>query len=272
MTQHSQQAKSTFLNFFEYYFDEKENEILQTNIKNCYNTNSSNAITTPKTSQAHISQLLLAKKKTKYFFPILTPLASFKSLLVNNLDIGLTLRLNDDYSLFTTSESNIKPTLKVDEIRLVCQFVLLKETLVNRIESSLARRNIQISFMQFVQKKFAINQGLLETSIDVSLRDNFTDLIFVFFQSDACELGSFETNAQLMSTHGISHSYLEGAVGVKIPVLPCAELSDIPGKSSVDEKIPFFSGNGADRRRYPVEIRRKKFYPSVCRSRALKAF
>lgn len=229
LTQHSKAAKKTFLNFFEYYYDEEENEILQTDIKNCYNKDTNNNATTPKTSQAHIAQLLLAKKKTKYFFPLLTPLASFKSLLVNNLDIGLTVRFNDDYTLFTTSERNIKPTLKIDEIRLVCQFVLLKEPLINRIESSLARKNIQISFLQFVQKKFAINQGLLETSIDISLRDNFSDLILVFLQTDACELGSYKTNTQLMTTQGISHSYLEGAVGVRLPSLPCAELSDIPG-------------------------------------------
>ena len=87
LKKYSKGSKESFLNFFEQYYLEGD-EILETDIKNCYNLNDAGAPLTPKTTQGQIADSLLAKKKTKYLFSLFTPLSNMKTLLLNNLNIG----------------------------------------------------------------------------------------------------------------------------------------------------------------------------------------
>ena len=88
LCRYSEQSKSTFLQFFEKYFPEKDGELLKENIKLCFEHDDDDNPTNPKDSQGRIAESLLAKKKTKHFFALMTPLNSMQCLLIPNLDIG----------------------------------------------------------------------------------------------------------------------------------------------------------------------------------------
>ena len=87
LTRFSTESKNTFLKYFENYYPEGEDEILQEDIKKTWNLEG-DAPTTPKTSQGHIAESLLDKKQTRHFFALLTPLSSFQCLILPQVDIG----------------------------------------------------------------------------------------------------------------------------------------------------------------------------------------
>lgn len=83
----SEQSKKTFRSFFEGY--EPENDtILQNDISLCFNTDENGNITTPKTSQGKICDSLTGKKEHFFIFQLNSPLESFQSLLLPDLDFG----------------------------------------------------------------------------------------------------------------------------------------------------------------------------------------
>ena len=89
MERYSDEAKRTFLAFYENYYEEAPDEILQTDIKRCYELNpTTNKPVKALTSQAKIAQTLLAKKKTVAFFALFNPINSLRSFLPPQLEIG----------------------------------------------------------------------------------------------------------------------------------------------------------------------------------------
>ena len=134
---------------------------------------------------------------------------------------GLSIRLQSDNLLFVTQSTNVKPTLKVDEIRLVVQFAVLQESLVRRIEQRLAQSNIQLVFWDYLFKSYALEQGRIENSINISLRDNYIDELVCFIHPNEVILGSYGSNYQLLTPHKLVHAYLSGGpLDLKIPSLP----------------------------------------------------
>ena len=60
-------------------------------IKTCFNLDDDGAPVSPKTEQGHIADLLTDGKVTNYFFQLNGPLESFNSLILNNIEVSLTL-------------------------------------------------------------------------------------------------------------------------------------------------------------------------------------
>ena len=58
-------------------------------------------------------------------------------------------------------------------------------------------------------------------------------MIATFHKNDAL-LGNYKANYQLLQRHDIIQSYLTGPIGIRIPSLPAAELSDIQGYNFLD--------------------------------------
>ena len=85
-------------------------------------------------------------------------------------------------------------------------------------------------------KSFAVPVGSMEYNFDVSLKDNDCyDMVIATFHKNDSLLGSYNTNYQLLTRHKVVQSYLTGPIGIQIPALPAAELSDIPGYNLSDE-------------------------------------
>jgi hypothetical protein len=164
LNEFSEKSKKTFLEFYENYYQEDDSENLESDISKCFDKDGS-----PTGSQGKIAQSLYAKKKTKHFFQILSPLAEFQCLLPNQLDISFAVRLNDDQKLFVTS-TTCQPKLVVHSIKLICQFAILDQSLISRIEAKMVKRSLQIPFFYHHLKSFAIETGRIETYLDISLR------------------------------------------------------------------------------------------------------
>ena len=158
-----------------------------------------------------------------------------QSLIIPNVDVGFTVRLVDDAKLFTT-QTAARPRLIVDKIRLIVRFALIDQAITNRVESAILRTPFHIPFFSWVVKSYAVPVGSMEHSFDVSLRDNEThDLVLCTFHRNDCLIGDYTKNYQLLKRHDLIQSYLTAGLGIQIPSLPAAELSDIPGYNLVDE-------------------------------------
>ena len=126
--------------------------------------------------------------------------------------------LESDEKLFTTKTS-CKPKMVIDEIRVLCQFALLRDSIVNKLEAALARKALNIPFFMYVQKSFAIEVGRLESTINVSLRDGNFDTLIVFLHTNSNLLGTYDSNYQKLENHGVTNAFLQGPLGLKYPVL-----------------------------------------------------
>ena len=84
----SPQSRETFRSFFEGYEPESADTVLHSDISNCFNTDNNGAITTPKDPQGKICMTLTGKKEQFFIFQLHSPLESFQSLILNDIDIG----------------------------------------------------------------------------------------------------------------------------------------------------------------------------------------
>ena len=112
LTRFSTESKNTFLKYFENYYPEDEDEILQEDIKKTWNLEG-DAPTTPKTSQGRIAESLLDKKQTRHFFALLTPLSSFQCLILPQVDIG-----KQHFDLWTDRQTDKQLTADSSEQRM----------------------------------------------------------------------------------------------------------------------------------------------------------
>ena len=96
------------------------------------------------------------------------------------------------------------------------------------------RSPLHIPFFGWVMKSFAVSVGSMEQSFDISLKDNSFDMVIATFHKNDALLGNYQTNYQLLKRHDIIQSYLTGPIGIRIPSLPAAELSDIQGYNFLD--------------------------------------
>ena len=83
----SPESRKTFRSFFE-GFEDEEDTIIENDIEKCFNTTDAGVITTPKNSQGKIASKLTGKKEQFFIFQLNSPLESFQSLILNDLDIG----------------------------------------------------------------------------------------------------------------------------------------------------------------------------------------
>lgn len=151
-------------------------------MKSCWDHDALLNPTEPKNSQGEIAKLILNKNKLSFMVAVLTPLQSMTCLLPNALSIGLTVKFAEDLRLFYSATPNIgTPKLVIDDVRLICQCVLLHNSLVNKIEARLSSSNLQIPFLTTIQKNFAISLGRCEVTLDISLRDQYTDFVYICF-------------------------------------------------------------------------------------------
>ena len=72
---------------------------------------------------------------------------------------GLTVRISEDQKFFTTAVRASKPKLVIKDLKLVAQFVLLKENLLSSINRSLATKHLQYPFFSYISKTFSIEVG-----------------------------------------------------------------------------------------------------------------
>ena len=84
----SPKSRETFRSFFEGYEPESPDTVLHSDISNCFNTDDNGNITTPKDPQGKICMALTGKKEQFFIFQLHSPLESFQSLLLNDLDLG----------------------------------------------------------------------------------------------------------------------------------------------------------------------------------------
>ena len=80
-------AKATFLKDFENYENE-QGEILEHDIKKCYNHDPQGQPTTPKTAQGKIAETLLDLKKTRHTFSLFGATSDLECFLIPGLDIS----------------------------------------------------------------------------------------------------------------------------------------------------------------------------------------
>ena len=80
-------------------------------ISTCYNKDSTGAPTTAKNVQGTIAESLLNKKEHTFFFQLHSPLETFHSLILNDVELGLTVRFSDSAKFFTSTKENIDPKL-----------------------------------------------------------------------------------------------------------------------------------------------------------------
>ena len=145
---YSKESKKSFLAFYESYTEETEDEVLEVDIKKCFNLDAARNPTTAKTSQGKICESLLNKKQQEFFFSLDTPLSRLGCLLPNNTDINLSVRLMEDEMLFNT-KTDCKPKLHIDSIKVISQFVILDKSLISRIEHRLASKNLQVQMIKY---------------------------------------------------------------------------------------------------------------------------
>ena len=131
------------------------------------------------------------------------------------------MNLENDAKLFTTQTTDCRPKMIIDEIRLLVMFALVKESIVSRLEASLARSAFNLPFHTYVQKSYAVESGRIEDHISCSLRDGNFDTLIVFFHSNNQELlGLYSKNYQKLSNPKLLNAHLEGPLGVRFPTLP----------------------------------------------------
>ena len=89
---YSKESKKSFLAFYESYTEETEDEVLEVDIKKCFDLDAAKNPTSAKTSQGKICESLLNKKQQE-FFSLLTPL--YLVLGVSSLIIQTSIYLSD---------------------------------------------------------------------------------------------------------------------------------------------------------------------------------
>lgn len=71
----------------------------------------------PKTKQAEIAKSLLNKQEQYHVFQLDGPLSSFGTLLLNDLEISITINFTDNLNFFCSPVPNVKPKIIITEIR-----------------------------------------------------------------------------------------------------------------------------------------------------------
>ena len=72
---------------------------------------------TPTTKQAEVAQKILNKEEQYHVFQLDGPLSSFGTLLLNDLEISITITFTDNLNFFCSHVPNVKPKIMIDEIR-----------------------------------------------------------------------------------------------------------------------------------------------------------
>ncbi len=80
------------------------------------------------------------------------------TLILNDTELFFSFTFTDPANFFyTTNNLNLK--LKIKNVILCPQLVLLKENLLNSINHRLATKNIQIPYQTYINKTFTIEIG-----------------------------------------------------------------------------------------------------------------
>ena len=112
----------------------------------------------PTTAQSKAANDITNKKELFFIFQPQTALSEMSTLILNDVEISLTFTFTDGVNFFSTP-NNPNPKIKIKNVILVPQLILLKENLLNSINHRLMTKNIQIPYNTFVNKPFTIETG-----------------------------------------------------------------------------------------------------------------
>ena len=136
------------------------------NISTCFNSQTNKATT----KQAEVAESILNKKEQHHIFQLDSPLASMGCLLLNDLEISISLTVTENLSFFCSHVQGLKPKILIDEIYLIPQLCLLRENLMTSINRRLLSHNLQIPYITYVTKIHTVPSGMLDSFIHITLR------------------------------------------------------------------------------------------------------
>ena len=110
-------------------------------------------------------------------------------LLLNDLEISISITFTENINFFCSHVQNVKPKIMIDEVTFIPQLVLLREHLMNSINRRLLTTNLQIPYFTWVTKMHTVQVGMQDAYLDVTLRDMETDLIYAIFILNETLLG-----------------------------------------------------------------------------------
>ena len=92
--------------------------------------------------------------------------------------MAVKLLFNDPKKFFVTSNASISPKYVITQARLYVMACLLDPASLLRVNARLAQGNgLQIPYLAFCSRSFAVEQGRLSCTLDISLKDPFTSCI-----------------------------------------------------------------------------------------------
>ena len=114
LTRYTREFRKSFLGHMESWEEDTEEELV-TDISTCYKTVTGNGVSvkTPINSQGRLAQKIINKKEVNSLIMLVGPLQSLDTLLPNQTELGIELTFCENSKFFVTSNSSVKPKLKI---------------------------------------------------------------------------------------------------------------------------------------------------------------
>ena len=112
----------------------------------------------PTTGQTKAANEIINKKELFFIFQPQTAFSEMNTLILNETELNFSFTFTEPADFFSTP-NNLRLKLKIKDVILCPQLVLLKEDLLNSINHRLATKNIQIPYQTYVNKTFTIEIG-----------------------------------------------------------------------------------------------------------------
>lgn len=81
------------------------------------------------------------------------------TLILNDTELHFSFTFTEPINFFSTPNKTLKLKLKIKNVILCPQLVLLKENLLKSINHRLSSKNIQMPYQTYISKEFTIEIG-----------------------------------------------------------------------------------------------------------------
>ena len=113
----------------------------------------------PTTGQAKAAKAIINKNELFFIFQPQTAFSEMSTLILNDTELNFSFTFTEPINFFSTPNKTLKLKLKIKNVVLCPQLVLLKENLLKSINHRLSTKNIQIPYQTYVHKIFTIEIG-----------------------------------------------------------------------------------------------------------------
>ena len=113
----------------------------------------------PTTGQAKAAKAITNKNELFFIFQPQTAFSEMNTLILNDTELHFSFTFTDPVNFFSTPNKQLKLKLKIKNVILCPQLVLLKENLLKNINHRLTTRNIQMPYQTYIHKTYTIEMG-----------------------------------------------------------------------------------------------------------------